>query len=112
VDLAKAIGLPVVLVVGLRLGCLNHACSRARRSRRAGSSSRGWIANDIASGMAARDENIAALRTRIHAPLLGTLAYMDPPESAAACRISRHPHADRAMTTFLFDLDGTLTDPR
>ena len=80
VDLAKALALPVVMVVGLRLGCLNHALLTSQAIRAAGLALAGWIANEIAPGMPALDENIDALRTRIPAPLLGVLRYMDPPE--------------------------------
>ena len=81
VDLARALGLPVVLVVGLRLGCLNHALLTTQAIRAAGLPLPGWIANEVAPRMAARDENIEALRARIGAPLLGVLPYMDPPDA-------------------------------
>ena len=81
VDLAKALGLPVVLVVGLRLGCLNHALLTAQAIEAAGLELAGWIGNEIAPRMPARDENIAALRTRLGAPLLGILPYMEAPDA-------------------------------
>ena len=80
VDLAKALGLPVVLVVGLRLGCLNHALLTAQAIGAAGLGFAGWIANEIAAQMPARDENIEALRARLGGPLLGILAHMEPPD--------------------------------
>ena len=80
VDLAKALGLPVVLVVGLRLGCLNHALLTAQAVGAAGLALAGWIANEVAPRMPARDENIEALRARLRAPLLGILPYMEPPD--------------------------------
>jgi dethiobiotin synthetase len=74
-DLAAALGLPVVLVVGLRLGCLNHALLTAESVRGAGLRLAGWIANAIDPAMAVPDENVAALSGRIPAPLLGRLPF-------------------------------------
>ncbi|MGZ5037456.1 MAG: dethiobiotin synthase [Usitatibacter sp.] len=88
VDLASTLGLPVVLVVGVRLGCLNHALLTAEAIERAGLSLAGWIANSIDPGMAAAQENIAALEERLQAPLLGTLPYAKHPDpSALASRL-------------------------
>ncbi len=74
-DLACAIGAPVVLVVGLRLGCLNHALLTAEAIRADGLQLAGWVANAIDPDMACRDENIDALRRRLPAPLLGTVPW-------------------------------------
>ncbi len=76
VDLARAIALPVVLVVGLRLGCLNHALLTAQAVTAAGLPLAGWIANAIDPAMAAVDENVDALRERLRAPLLGRLPHV------------------------------------
>jgi dethiobiotin synthetase len=73
VDLARALALPVVMVVGLRLGCLNHALLTARAIEASGLAFAGWIANAIDSRMPAADENVAALVERLRAPLLGRL---------------------------------------
>jgi dethiobiotin synthetase len=75
VDLARAVALPVVLVVGLRLGCLNHALLTAQAIESAGLPFAGWIANGIDARMAAVEENVAALRSRLRAPLLGRLPH-------------------------------------
>ena len=80
-DLAVRLQLPVILVVGLRLGCLSHAlltaeAIRARRLRLAG-----WVANRIDPQMAATDENIAALEARLPAPLLGVVPWMHRPDA-------------------------------
>ena len=80
VDLARAIGLPVVIVVGMRLGCLNHALLTAQAVEHAGLPLAGWIANTLDPFMAALDENIAALRERLPAPLLGCLPHMPDPD--------------------------------
>ena len=83
VDLARAIGLPVVLVVGLRLGCLNHALLTAQAIDAAGLELAGWIANHLDPQMAAPGENIAALESRLAAPLLGRLPHMANPDARA-----------------------------
>jgi len=83
VDLARAVGLPVVLVVGLRLGCLNHALLTAQAIESAGLRLAGWIANAIDPDMAARSENVAALAGRLGAPLLGQLPYAPQPGARA-----------------------------
>jgi dethiobiotin synthetase len=75
-DLAVALGLPVVLVVGLRLGCLNHALLTAEAVRSSGLPLAGWIANAIDPAMAVPDENVAALAGRLPAPLLGRLPFL------------------------------------
>ena len=82
-DLARALALPVVLVVGLRLGCLNHALLTARAVEAAGLPFAGWIANEVDPAMAGADENVAALRERLRAPLLGRLPWREPPDPAA-----------------------------
>ena len=86
VELARTLGLPVVLVVGMRLGCLNHALLTRDAIDRAGLKLAGWIANAIDPAMVAPDENVQALRERIDAPLLGRLPYAPgiAPQSAAA----------------------------
>lgn len=74
-DLAQALGLPVVLVVGLRLGCLNHALLTAEAIRARGLTLAGWVANHIDPAMLAQQDNIAFLRARLHAPLLATVPW-------------------------------------
>lgn len=74
-DLAHALELPVILVVGLRLGCLNHALLGARAIRADGCRLAGWIANRIDPAMDRVDDNIDTLRARLDAPLLGVLAF-------------------------------------
>lgn len=78
-DLAQALALPVVLVVGLRLGCLNHALLSAEAIARGGLPCAGWIGNCIDSDMAVREENLATLRTRLTVPLLGVVPYLSEP---------------------------------
>lgn len=78
-DLVRALELPVVLVVGLRLGCINHALMTARAIVGDGGSLVGWIANRIDPAMASADANIETLRERIRAPLLGVIAHEPEP---------------------------------
>ena len=86
-DLARALRLPVVLVVGLRLGCLNHALLTARAVAAAGLPLAGWVANEIDPAMAVADENVEALRARLAAPLLGRLPYAPDPDPRALARM-------------------------
>jgi dethiobiotin synthetase len=86
VDMARALGLPVVLVVGMRLGCLNHALLTADAIRAAGLPLAGWIANAIDPAMSVADENVEALLARLPAPLLGRLPFMKQPIAPALAR--------------------------
>lgn len=86
VDMARAIDLPVILVVGLRLGCLNHALLTCDAIRAGGLPLAGWIANAIDPAMSVADENVEALRARLPAPLLGRLPHMPQPIAPALAR--------------------------
>lgn len=81
--LARLLGLPVIMVVGMRLGCLNHALLTAQAIRAHGLVLAGWVANRIDPGMAAADENVAALVERMPAPLLADLAHTLQPQRVA-----------------------------
>ncbi|MBG6077206.1 dethiobiotin synthase [Polaromonas sp. CG_9.11] len=74
-DLAQALALPVVLVVGLRLGCLNHALLTQEAIRARGLTLAGWVANHVDPAMLAQQDNLAFLRQAIQAPLLATIPY-------------------------------------
>ena len=80
-DLAVALGLPVILVVGMRLGCLNHALLTVRAISDCGLVCAGWIANVLDDEMAALDENIEALQQRIEAPLLAVVPCQANPDA-------------------------------
>lgn len=73
--LARALELPVILVVGLRLGCISHALLSARAIVADGCRLAGWIANRVDPQMARADATLACLRERLAAPLLGTLEH-------------------------------------
>jgi dethiobiotin synthetase len=81
-DVAAELALPVILVVGLRLGCLNHALLTAEAIRRDGLVLAGWIGNAIDPQMLAREENVATLAAALDAPLLGVLPHAAPGEPA------------------------------
>lgn len=85
-DLARAMALPMVMVVGLRLGCLNHALLTAQAIESCGLRLAGWIANEIDPQMEAREENVEALVRRLPAPLMGRLPYREPVDALALSR--------------------------
>lgn len=85
VQLAAALGLPVVLVVGMRLGCLNHALLTAEAVRASGLALAGWVANHVDPSMSRAAENVAALEERLTAPLIARVAYS---EKADASRVA------------------------
>jgi dethiobiotin synthetase len=74
-DVARALELPVILVVGLRLGCLNHALLTARAVRAAGLNLAGWIANHVQPDFAHAKDNVALLERHLPAPLLDSVAF-------------------------------------
>lgn len=82
-DLAARLALPVILVVGMRLGCLNHALLTAQAVRGKGLSVAGWVANRIDSGMPAFEDNVQALQQRLGAPLLAVVPYLERPDPRA-----------------------------
>ncbi|MCL2830201.1 MAG: dethiobiotin synthase [Betaproteobacteria bacterium] len=90
-DLACAFGLPLLLVVGLRLGCINHALLTAEAIRARGLTLAGWVANTVDPHMLRRDENLEALRERLDAPLLGLIPHLDSADPSAAAAFLRLP---------------------
>jgi dethiobiotin synthetase len=72
-DLARALGLEVVMVVAIRLGCLNHALLTAESIAASGCVLRGWVANQVPPRAAFAQENITALKSMLSSPLLGVL---------------------------------------
>lgn len=81
-DLAVALGLPVILVVGVRLGCINHAVLTAEAIARDGLELAGWVANVIDPHTSRLDENLATLAERLPAPCLGRIPRL--PEASPA----------------------------
>lgn len=83
-DLAVMLDLPVILVVGMRLGCINHALLTAQAIRLKGLRLAAWVANRIDPAMNAFDENLHALETRLAAPLLGVVPCFAKAVSSSA----------------------------
>lgn len=82
-QLAARLALPVVLVVGMRLGCLNHALLTAGAVSGRGLRLAGWIANHIDSQMVVADDNVRALDERIGAPRIGRISFAHDPDPRA-----------------------------
>ena len=79
-DLACVLALPLVLVVGMRLGCLNHALLTVEAVAARGLRLVGWVANRIDPGMARFDGNLATLRARLDIPCLGVVEHLSNPD--------------------------------
>ncbi|MDD2702072.1 MAG: dethiobiotin synthase [Sideroxydans sp.] len=80
-DMARELDIPVILVVGMRLGCINHALLTVAAIEAHQLECAGWIANVLDETMPALQENIDALRERIAAPLLGIVPYQAAPDA-------------------------------
>jgi dethiobiotin synthetase len=85
-DLPRALNMPVILVVGVKLGCINHAQLTVEAIERDGLSLAGWVANRMDRDMPVAAENISTLRDLLPAPCLGQLAWApgDSPDDCAA----------------------------
>ena len=81
-DLAARLGLPIVLVVGMRLGCLNHALLTRRQIEASGFRCAGWVANCIFPDMPHLNGNVRALEQRLDCPLLGVVPFLREPTAA------------------------------
>lgn len=90
-DLVRALRLPVVLVVGLRLGCLNHALLSTRAIAADGAHLAGWIASHVDPDMARVEDNIEMLRARLPAPCWGVLPHAPDADPATMARHLRIP---------------------
>jgi dethiobiotin synthetase len=87
-DLAATLSLPVLLVVGLRLGCLNHALLSRDSLRTRGMAFAGWIANAIEPQFERAAENLAALTARFGAPPLACVPFLDRRDPAPDLRVA------------------------
>ena len=83
-DLARELNLGVILVVGMKLGCLNHALLTARAIAADGLTLVGWIANEINPSMMGLADNLATLQRLLPAPLLGHLPHLAPAQAPPA----------------------------
>lgn len=86
-ELAKRLRLPVILVVGLRLGCINHALLSAESILATGATLAGWIGSRVDPAMCQAEANIATLRQQLPGPCLGIIPHLDDPfaKQAAGC---------------------------
>lgn len=92
-DLAQALGLPVILVVGLRLGCLNHALLTAEAIQSRGITLAGWVGNEIDPSYANGAETEAYLTPRLGTPCIGV--------------VPRYKGKDTFSSGFRFNFHGT-----
>lgn len=90
-DLAIALKLPVILVVGVRLGCINHALLSAEAIARDGLQLAGWVANVIEPRTSRLEENLASLAERLPAPCLGRVPRL---KQASADAVAEHLQLD------------------
>lgn len=81
-DLAAKLGLPVILVVGMRLGCINHALLTAEAIRQRGLTLAGWVANQVDPGMAVLEDNLQTLKQRMPSIYLGFIPWQDQANTA------------------------------
>ncbi|HUH89227.1 MAG TPA: dethiobiotin synthase [Lysobacter sp.] len=95
-DLVQALKLPVVLVVGLRLGCINHARLSVQAIQADGVQLLGWIANEVDPAMARVDDNVQILRDRLPVPCWGRLPYRPRPVPAELAGYLHLPDAGSA----------------
>jgi dethiobiotin synthetase len=101
-EIPALLRMDVILVVGLRLGCLNHAFLTVEAIDARGLTLAGWVGNHIDPGFVRFDANVATLEARIPAPCLGIVPHMAQPDVAAAAaalsgasRLSRIPLAEK-----------------
>ena len=81
-DVCTALGAKVILVVAMKLGCLNHALLTAAAIKRAGLDLAGWVANCFGDPMPCLTENVDTLRQRLPGPCLGTVPHVGGPQDA------------------------------
>lgn len=93
-DLPEALGLPVLLVVGLRLGCLNHARLTYEAICRGPAPFAGWIGNRIDPEFARPEENLATLERLLGAPPIAVIPALSSPDTGIVARML----ADTALT--------------
>jgi dethiobiotin synthetase len=107
-DLAQRLGLPIIMVVGMRLGCLNHALLTAQAIQSKGLRLVGWVANRIDPAMAVFDENVQALEKRLPAPLLAVIPHYLSPDArivASLLRISLLPDPAFSGTSQIVNIE-------
>lgn len=86
-EVVQAMNLPVILVVGMKLGCLNHALLTVEAIERDGLVIAGWVSNQVDSTMKNQQQNLASLQQMISAPFLGHIPHL---ENATANNAAKH----------------------
>lgn len=92
-DLAKLLHLPVILVVRMQLGCLNHALLTAEAIHRDGLPLAGWVANTLDASMANEDDNFQTLERLLPAPCLGRVPLLEQPSAAQLSHYLKIPRS-------------------
>ena len=92
-DLARQIGLPVILVVGMKLGCINHALLTQEAIKSRGLKIAGWVANSLTNEMTLLQENVATLQAKMNAPFLGLI----PPLPKTLQKSHNSPYSIEAL---------------
>jgi dethiobiotin synthetase len=92
-DVVKELRLPVILVIGMKLGCLNHALLTVEAIRRDGLAIAGWVASKVDNDMLAYEENIETLHAMIPAKCLGIVPYLDNATAENAAQFLTLPDA-------------------
>jgi dethiobiotin synthetase len=93
-DIPLRLGLPVLLVVGFKLGCVNHALLSTESIRARGCHLAGWVSNMIDPGMQARDETLATLAALIGSVCVGVVPRLSSPDSA---ELAEYLHPELSM---------------
>jgi dethiobiotin synthetase len=83
-SLAVELQLPVILVVGMKLGCISHALLTAEAIARDGLKLAGWVANNPGERMACYEDNLNSLKALLPAPCIGEVPFLQPANGAAA----------------------------
>ena len=85
-DLPGGLGLPVIMVIGLKLGCINHSLLTAESIRAGGNALLGWVATRVTPRMAVPEKNLATLVALIDAPFLGLVPWLVTPDGPAVAK--------------------------
>lgn len=93
-DMAVLLDLPVILVVGIRLGCINHALLTAQAIKARGLHVAGWVANCVSPDMLHIAETVQSIQCRLQAPMLGCVPYLASPSAEQAAAYIALPGSD------------------
>lgn len=104
-ELVQQLNLPVIIVVGMKLGCLNHAVLTQEAILADGLSIAGWVANCVDPNMSVFEENLASLRQLMQSPCLGCVPFLAEPNAQNAAN-----YIDLAPLSFAIVSHGTMSD--